>query len=190
MASIFDIAGVLYDIDDAKIAVNQLDGTFGTLVDIPSVSRLTFTMRNRNQTMRGDGRITAIASATESADVVVAGAFDLRVLEIAMGFTNYQTGSTPNQYTSTKFGAGRRMPYFGIVGRARSDQDLSGTMIFIPYLKIMEQVEVGIGDNEMPSPELRCMALGDPTLLDDDGLPLLIHVKGYETVVALDMPLP
>ena len=39
MANIFSFGGPQYDVDDVKIAVNNGDGTFGTLIDVPSVEK-------------------------------------------------------------------------------------------------------------------------------------------------------
>jgi hypothetical protein len=189
--SIFSIGDAQYDIDDLKIAKRLTNGNYGPLVDVPSVNMFSVEHQMRSAEARGDGRITAVASALESAMVTFRSvSFSQAVFEILMGYSSYLSGTAPNRKQSIKFGVGRAMPWFGIVARSLSSQDTSCTLVFLPYVKLYEGFTYSLNDNEFASPEIRCRALGDPYLTDDAGRPLLIQSQEYETIVSIAMPLP
>lgn len=189
--SIFSIAGAQYDVDDVKIAKRLGNGVYGALVDIPSVNMYMGEIQIRSATGRGDGGITALASSIESANVTFRNiSFSQAASEIFLGFSSYLSGTSPTRTRSMKMGIGKAMPYFGIVGRSLSSDSDACTMMFFPYVKIMQPFSVSFNDNEFVSPEIQCMAVGDPYLTDDTSRPLLVQIKEYETAVPIGIPLP
>lgn len=191
MASIFSFGGPQYDIDDVKIAVNNGDGTFGTLVDVPSVDLFQVGVRMKSAEMRGDARITAVASQTEAIEFQMRmGSFPPEVYAILFGATPQSSGAVGNRAKELSIGAGLRMPYFSIVGRSLAGETAGGTMIWVPYIKISQTVSVRVEYNAFSMPEVTATALGDPVLTDSSGRPLLVKFKEYETLPAIAMPLP
>jgi len=191
MANIFGFGGPQYDVDDVKIAVNNGDGTFGPLVDVPSVDLFQVGIRMKSAEMRGDARITAVASQIEAVEFQMRmGSFGLDVYEILFGVSNSESGTTPDRYKEIELGAGTRMPYFAIVGRSLAGETSGGTMIFVPYVKIMQTVSVRVEYNSFSMPEVTALALGDPVLEDNSSRPLVLKIKEYETLPAITIPLP
>lgn len=183
---------IQYDINDAQVFVNNLDGTFGPGVNVPSIDLFVSTINNKNQTMRGDARITAIASGAESAECQFRfGSFNMQVMQIILGSVYSYSGTTPNRKTQMDVGAGQTFPYFGIVGRSPSGLGNAGaTLIFLPCCKLMQNLAVRVDYNNFMIPEVTGMAVGDPVLVDPAGNPLLIRYKMYETSPNIAIPLP
>lgn len=192
MASIFSLGGPQYDVDDVKIAVNNGDGTFGTLVDVPSCDLFVTGLRMKSAEMRGDGGIRALASQIEAAEVQVRfGSFPFNVYQILFGVTADSSGTTPNVSMSLKLGLGKVNPYFGLAARTIGGEDVTtGTIIFVPYVKIMQTVSVRLEYNTFTMPEVNGLAVADPVLTTTAGNPMIWQIKGYETLPAITMPLP
>lgn len=191
MAGIFNVGGPQYDVDDVKIARNNGDGTFGTWIDVPSCDLFVATVRLKSAEMRGDARITAIASAAEAAEVQVRmGSFSFDAYEVIFGSTVSESGSGSGEKIEMSIGATQRMPYFGVIARSLAGESDGGTLIFLPYLKIMQPLGLRVEYNTFSMPEVNALALGDPTLVDGAGRPLLMKVKGYATLPTVTYPLP
>lgn len=191
MANIFSFGGPQYDVDDVKIAVNNGDGTFGTLIDVPSVDLFQTGIRMKSAEMRGDARITALASQAEAIEFQMRmGSFPPEVYAILFGVAAQSSGVVGNRAKEFAVGAGVRMPYFSIVGRSLAGETAGGTMIWVPYIKIMQTVSVRVEYNAFSMPEVTAMAVGDPVLTDASGRPLLVKFKEYETLPSIAMPLP
>lgn len=191
MTSIFGFGGPQYDVDDVKICVNNGDGTFGALVDVPSVDLFQVGMRMKSAEMRGDARITAVASQVEAVEFQIRmGSFNLDVYEVLFGATSDESGTTPSRYKEIEIGAGLRMPYFAICGRSLAGEGAGGTLFFVPYVKIMQTVSVRIEYNSFSMPEVNALALGDPTLVDGSSRPLVLKIKEYETLPTITIPIP
>lgn len=188
MAGIWDIGdGPPYDIVDAKLFARTPGGGFGPLIDIPSIDQLTLRTNNKSQTGRGDGRITAVASAVESANVTFRNlSIVQQILEAITGSPTYLYGTTPDQVRHMMVGSGR-FKWFGIIGQALNG-DLGDTHVFIPYMKIMEQFEMNFAYNEFVAPQITAMALGDPVIVDSFGLPAVYGIYEHETATALVVP--
>lgn len=183
---------IQYDVDDVKVFANNLDGTFGTGVDVPSCDLFVTGLNTKNQTMRGDGRITAIASSPESAECQIRfGSFAAAVMEIILGSSVASSGTTPNRKLEMKVGAGQNFPFFSIVGRSPSGLANGGaTLIWLPCVKIMQNVSLRVEYNAFMMPEVTAMAIGDPVLTTTEGLALLWEIKWYETAASISLPLP
>lgn len=189
MASIWELGdGPEYDIVDIKVARNNGDGTFGTALDVPSVDRMSVRWNVKSAQARGDGRITALASQIESANVIFRGfSMTQDVWAMMLGLTSYTDGTTPTRTKSLKV-SNNRFKTFGICGKALVG-DSADAHIFLPYLRIMEQVEFNIEYNGFIAPEVTAMAIGDPVLLNEAGDPLLWQIKRHETATAVVIPI-
>lgn len=191
MAGIFNVGGPQYDVDDVKIFKNNGDGTIGPLVDVPSCDLFVATIRMKSAEMRGDARITAIASAAEAAEVQIRmGSFSFEAYEIMFGSTLGESGTGGTEKIEMEVGATQRMPYFGVIARSLAGETNGGTLILLPYLKIMQPVAVRVEYNAFSMPEINALALGDPYFVDAASRPLLFKIKGYATLPTIAFPLP
>lgn len=185
---LFDFGALVYGLRDAKVAVNDLDGTFGTAIDVPSVQLFVSNLQTVNAQLEGDDRITASASRIISAQVQIRfGSIDLDILELITGGTLDESGSTPNQRRQLNI-SNRRLPYFGICGKADAEEGSGDTHIFVPKLKIMEGFELRMEYNVFAIPEITAMAVGDDNFLDEDSLPSIVQIVQYETARSVVLP--
>lgn len=185
---LFDIGGPQYGLRDCKIATNNNDGTFGNNVDVPSVQMLRGQLQTVNAQLEGDDRITATAARGISAQITMRwGSVHLDVLEVIMGSTRQDSGSSPNGYSFVNID-NRKMPYFGIAGRAEAEEGSGNTVLFIPKAKVMEGFQIEFAYNAFAIPELTVMAVGDENFPSEDGDPVIMIPIMYETAQAATLP--
>lgn len=188
MSTLFDFGALSYGLRDAKIAVNNLDGTFGTAVDVPSVQLLVANLQTVNAELTGDDRITATAARIISAQITIRfGSVDLDILEIMTGASIDNSGTTPNRRRQLDI-SNRRLPYFGIAGKADAEEGSGDNHVFVPKLKLMEGFEIRLEYNTFSTPEITCRAVGDDQFLDADDLASVIQVVQYETSTTVALP--
>lgn len=194
MAGVFAFGGNLYDINDMKVARNNNDGTYGTLVDVPSVDMCRIELVMKSAQARGDGGISALASSIESANVTMRNVGLSRDhWEALYPVDNYLTGSTPSQIERMFVKAGKANPYFGVIARIFDGESAdSGVLLFIPRVKIMQNVQWQVEYNTFVTPEMTGMAVSETSLLDPAGDPLFVYPVFYESALPqiTVMPLP
>jgi hypothetical protein len=196
MAGIFQFGGNLYDINDLRVFISLNDGTFGGMVDVPAVDMFRMEFVMKSQRANGDGGIAALASAVEAINV------NMRNVGISRDHwavmfpsSSYEYGSTPNRVEDFFIEVGTPNPYFGALAQIfDGESQSSGAIIFIPRIKIMNNVQWQAEYNTFVTPELQGMAVPDTNLINPSGRPRLFHAKYYESgLPSLDsvtLPLP
>jgi len=160
--ALFDAGGPQFGLDDAKIAVWNGDGTYGTAVDVPSVQMMDVQYQTVNGQLEGDDIITDTHAKARSAQVRIRfGSVSFPVLAV---LTGVPTVSSPGARTQ-RFGK-INFPYFGLCGRALSTRDGGDTHLFVPQCKIMEGFTVSFQYGQYAIPEITCMAVYDTTFQD------------------------
>lgn len=196
MPGIFEYAGNLYDIDDLKIAVNNNNGTFGTLIDVPAVDMFRMEFQTKNQRANGDGGIAALASAFEAVNVSMRNVGIKREHWAALFPTeSYEYNSTPNRVEDFFINFGQPLAYFGAAARIFDGESAtSGAIIFVPRIKIMNNVQWQAEYNTFVTPELTGFGIPETNLLTPGGRARSVHVKFYEsnlpTIESLGFPIP
>ena len=186
--SIFDFGALSYGLRDAKVAVNNLDGSFGTAIDVPSVQLYVANLQTVNAQLEGDDAITATAARIISAQVTIRfGSADLDLLGILTGNAVDNSGTTPNRRRQLDI-SNLKLPYFGISGKADSEEGTGDNHIFVPKIKLMEGFEIRLEYNTFVAPEITAMAVGDPNFLDANSLSSIVQVVQYETASTVALP--
>ncbi len=183
MTSIFGIGGPQYNLEDAKVAANNLNGTFGTAVDVPSVQLLGIKYNTVNASLEGDGGITSVVSKAISATMTIRfGSVNLQTLEVITGATLSESGTTPNRVHRMKF-TGENMPWFAVCGKTTAAENTTAdTHFFCPKLKCTEGFEVRMEYNAFSIPEIPAMAIKDPDYT------AIFEVIEHETAAAVAIP--
>jgi hypothetical protein len=153
--------GPVFNIYDAKVAVWNGDGTWGTNIDVPGVRVLRSRIVTINGRAEGDGRIIeahAEGSHIEGTLQFINGNYDLYAM--IANHTKTATGSTPTRYERIKF-TPKAFRYFAICGRARTTDGVGDEHIFMPKCKVMEGFEIGFAQGEFKQPELSFVGLAD-----------------------------
>lgn len=196
MAGIFEFGGNSYDIDDVRVFINHNNGTFGTKIDVPSINMFRIEFVMKNQRAQGDGGITALASAVESINVTMRNVGISRDhWAVMFPSSSYEYGTTPNREEDLFIEAGAPNPYFGALARIFDGESQSaGAIIFIPRIKVMNNVQWQAEYNTFVAPEITGMAVPETTLVNPSGRFRLFHAKFYESNLPLlanmTLPLP
>lgn len=196
MAGIFDFGGNLYDIDDLNIFVNNNDGTFGPKVNVPAIDMFRMEFQTKNQRANGDGGIAALASAIEAVNVSMRNVGIQRDhWGILFNSSDYEYGTAPNRVEDFFIEFGAPLPYFGALARIFDGESAtSGAIIFIPRIKIMNNVQWQAEYNTFVTPEISGFGIPETTLVNPSGRPRSFHAKFYESnlplLSTLSLPLP
>jgi hypothetical protein len=172
-----------YDLDDVKVAAYTATDTYGAAVDVPSVQLYGVTMRVRSAEGEGDGKITVTASRVigGKARIRFLG-IDFEVLEVLIGLTANESGSTPNRGNLLEIPAGHKLPHFGICGRSFAEEGTGDFHIFIPKARIMSDVELAVLQlGQFATPEFE---IG---FVDDDTYEAFQFIE-HETATAVVIP--
>lgn len=187
MNSTFTYGGPQFGLEDCKIAPNNLDGTFGTLVDVPSIKVMDVTVRVKSQVLEGDDKETASSSRVIGGTVKLQfGSVNLDVLVVMLGGT---LDAAYGAYTSRRVSiANRNTPYLGICGRADAAEGAGDTHLFIPKAKIASDFSLKFEFDTFSIPEITLTAQGDENFLDDNGDANIIIPIEYETARPVAIP--
>lgn len=176
-----------WDFDDAKIAKNNGNGTFGTQVDVYSTQMASMATEIRSGTATGDGIKTAMASKiigiTGSIRFV---GIQYDVLAVLMNMTQASSGSTPNALKRMALTGGSYMPYISLHARVLTGAGGSAHL-WIPQLKLMEDIETNFEEENFVTIEASFEGKPDPNVLAG-GLPVAGYLFHYETATAIAIP--
>lgn len=187
MSGIFDFGGNLYDVDDLQVAINNNDGTFETGVDVPGVSMFRCEFQMKNQRANGDGGIAALASAVESINVTMRNIGVSREhWAVMFPSSAYEYGTTPNRVEDFFVEAGAANPYFSCLARIFDGESrTAGAIVWIPRIKIMNNVQWQAEYNSFVAPEITGMAVPETNIVNPSGRYRLFQAKFYESNLPL-----
>lgn len=188
--NLFHFGGPQYGLEDAKIARNNLDGTFGTNYDVPSVQMLSVQIQTTNAQLEGDDQITAATSKPISAQVSFRfGSISAFVLSLIVGQAVQSSQSTGiDTYMFFDIEAGAPIPYWGIIGRADAVEGSGDTHFFVPKVKMMEGFTAKLEYNTFSIPEITCQALGDHNFPGVSGKPTIMRPIFHSAAKACTLP--
>lgn len=151
-----------FGLEDVQIAVWNSTDSYGSAVDIPSVQLFGTEMQTVSAQLEGDDKIT------DSHAQIIGGAVRLRfgsvsmaALEVLLGLTSTASGSDQDHL---KLSGSDDMPYFGICGKMSATQGSGDLHVFLPKVKIMENVMLAQAEyGQYIIPEVAAQAVDDTT---------------------------
>lgn len=172
-----------FGLRDVQVAVWNGDGTYGTAVDVPSVQMMGAILKIISAQLEGDDQITATAARAVSGETRLRfGSVSIAALEVMLGNTSVTSGASPNRQDALTVEGGDNMPYFGICGKALAEEGAGDLHVFLPKVRIMQDVELAsLQYGQFAIPEITVAAVSDA----DYGIVNLIE---HET--ATDVALP
>lgn len=184
--SLSDLVGKPFNLVDGKCGLRDGDGTYSNTVDVFSIRMMTTRVQPVTDTLEGDGIITGMASAFESAEIEMeVGGYQPDLMENMFGMTETTSGTTPNQVNRLRVSGGKNLPYFGATGAIPSeDNPGAGLIVFTPQLKIMSAIETTLEKGRFYRQRFTARAIPDTNFLDGDGYPAVIDFLDYETLPA------
>jgi len=111
-----------YTLQKLTIALNNLDGTFGTPVTWADGQMFTSEPEHDTDKMRGYGKNVRGLSVPVGCKVSLkGGGLDWTAFVIMTGSTSNLSGSTPNEMNQIRPQAGKNMPHFAVIGEVVTD---------------------------------------------------------------------
>lgn len=153
----FDQGAPQFGLADAKIAVWNSAGSYGTLVDVMSVQMTGFTLQQVSAILTGDDQETATDTRAIGGQLQFRfGGINLDVLAIILG----KAISTISSVEQQGIQGGHRMPYFGLIARVLAAEGNGNTFLYIPKAKLMGDFNVGMleyGTFAIPEVTVKCV---------------------------------
>lgn len=180
----FDAYGApQFGLNDVKIATWNSAGSYGTAVDVPSVQLMGAMLKIVSAELEGDDQITASAARAVGGESRLRfGSVSIAALEVLLGNTSTPSGSTPNAQDELRVVGGDNMPYFGICGKALAEEGAGDLHVFLPKVRIMQDVELAtLQYGQFAIPELTVAAVSDA----EYGI---INLIEHETAVVVAIP--
>jgi len=193
MPTIFEYGGPQVDLLDVRVATNDLDGTFGTAVDIPGAQMASVKLNVSNVEATGDGEVVATYTRVRSADMRLRNvSIPTSAYSIIFGTAGYEYSTTPTRRTVTRYGP-RNFPYFAIAWKTAAADSGRGvptgcTIVFAPKCKAMEAPNLEFSYETILAPESSIRALPDDYYLDEQGEGTIFEIITYETAVSVTIP--
>lgn len=171
-----------FSVEQAAVAVNNNDGTFGTPVRIPGITTVDVDLKTVNDLAQGDTQIVATAAQLISADLTIKfPGIVPAVMQIISGITpstSAAAGGQPNRTIMTY--NNQRMPYFGLIFEVLGAEDAGDMIGFLPRVKIMQGFPWSWTFGKINTPSLKALAIPDRSLgymfqaLDRDAFAALV----------------
>lgn len=156
----FEQGAPQFGVSDAKVAVWNSTGSYGTLTDVMGIQMAQVSMQIVSAIANGDDTIVAAAARLQGAQLMMRFVgLNPEMVAVLTG-TSVTTISSVNQL---QFEGGERMPYFGAIIKALSEE-VGDTWVFIPKCKIMSDFTLFAGEfGTFTTPEVTVQAVPDET---------------------------
>lgn len=156
----FDQGSPQFGVNDAKVARWTSTNVYGTLTDIMGIQMAQATMQQVSAIANGDDKIVAAASRLTGVSL------QMRFVGLNPSMLSVITGislSTTSSVSNLQFTGGERLPYFGVIVKALSEE-IGDTWVFLPKCKIMSDFVLFQGEfGAFTTPEVTVQAVGDTT---------------------------
>jgi hypothetical protein len=160
------------------------DGTYGTAVRVPGIKNVNIEAVTVNAEQTGDDRVMAVMSKVVSGNVTMSQArFSFEVMNVI----NAQPIQSASSFKRQKF-TSRKSRYFGLVAHIDEPEGDGELQLFIPQMKLMENLSMNYAYGEFTTPELSVRALLDENYNDEDGYPCLFYVIQVDARQDLAIP--
>lgn len=182
MTGVFTYGDALYDIDDAKVAAWNGDGTYGTLIDVPGISSARIEFVPKTQDGYGDGGLILTASAIQQANMTIRN-FGIKadMIEALFGASSDEYSPGASAYTIVDMPVGVPLPYFGMVIRSFDNEIANaGALIFVPKIRVVGNFQWELSYNNFVQPELTGRALPDGNLPSNISVNVSRFVRVYK----------
>lgn len=154
--------GPSFGLRQVKLGLWTGDGSYSNQMVVPSAQLYGISLRTSTGELTGNDAITARhARAIAGKGTLRFGSISLSVLSLITGRNIESVGSTPNRKKRIRISGGQDFPYFGLCGKAHSDE--GGDMhLFVAKAKISADFDIAQLEYEAFSvPSIEFEALTD-----------------------------
>lgn len=169
-----------FGLNDVKVAAYNATNDYGTEVDVPSVQMMGAVLQQIAAQLEGDDSITDSGASAIGGEVRIRfGSVSIAALEVILGNASTASGAVQDHL---KVSGGDTMPYFGICGKVNATVGSGDLHIFLPKVKIMQDVELASAEyGQYIIPEMTAQAVDDTTFG-------IINLIEHSTVAAVAIP--
>lgn len=169
-----------FSVQLAAVAVNNLDGTIGTPVRVPSTKTVMTDIKMLSDQAQGDTAITAIASQILSVDLTIDFAgITFAAYQIITGIVPSASTVPTRRYMTF---ANDRMPYFALILESLAAEDAGDSLLFIPKIKITTTFSWKFDFGKIITPQIKA------TGIKDSYLNYCVQIVERDAVAAITMP--
>lgn len=176
---------VVFDVHDFKVYQMLTDTgaspTYGAAVDVPGIAEVSLEPNFVTAELKGDARVIAKKGRVDRVNLSATyGKVSLDVLEVILGGTTSETGSTPNQVSTFGLLGDNSLPYFKAEFKIEDLETGLGDLHVVIYkAQLTGGTLLGGSSDEFGQPELQLE--GIPADSNDK----MFDVALYETTTAL-----
>lgn len=156
----FDQGAPQFGVNDARVANWIATNSYGTLTDVMGIQMAQATIQIISAIANGDDKIVAAASRLTGAQL------QMRFVGMNPSMMSVITGiatDTISSIINMQFVGGERMPYFGAIVKALSEE-IGDTWVFLPKCKIMSDFVLFQGEfGTFSTPEVTVQCVADTT---------------------------
>lgn len=156
----FDQGAPQFGVNDAKVAVWDGDGTYGTVTDVMGIQLAQVSLQVISAIANGDDKIVAAGARLPGASL------QMRFVGMNPSMLSVITGidvDTISSVNNLQVVGGNRLPYFGAVIKALSEE-IGDTWVFLPKCKIMSDFVPFQGEyGTFTTPEVTVQCVPDDT---------------------------
>jgi hypothetical protein len=173
-----------YSLTDLKVAtVAAGTEAWGTLVDVPGIRSMEVAITTDSEELRGDSTILAVVDKGNGCEFTLEeGGVSLEALAVMLGPTIATTGTTPAQVNTWTIKSTDNRPYFGIIGQALADDNVSDLHVAVLKAKLVGNVSFTFADEAFATPTMEGQGVGRAT--DSQ----LLRIIQHETKIPLAAP--
>lgn len=156
--------GPSFGLRQVKVGLWVGDGSYSNQIVVPSAQLYGISLRTSTGELTGNDAITARHARAIAGKLNVRfGSISLSLLSLLLGRDIDSVGSTPNRKKRLRISGGQDFPYFGMCGKAHSDEG-GDIHLFVAKAKIAADFDIAQLEYEaFPIPALECTALTDST---------------------------
>lgn len=151
-----------FGLADCQVKTWSSAGTYtGTMTDVESIQQMSATQQLVQAQLTGDNQITATAANVIGAQAKMRfGGLNFDSLGIILGIT----ATTISSVIQFGVAGGKRMPYFGILGKIQDAASSGSMVIYMPKCKLMSDFTIAQGEyGAFVIPEVTVQCVPDAT---------------------------
>ena len=151
---------VVFGLKQAVIALNNLNGTWGTPIRVKGVVSASVTNRTESGEQMGDDGVYSVIGKSLAATVQLTFA-DLQGFDVISVMTGNVVTTTSSNTKHMGMSAGDYYPYFSMCAQATMDDGIQLFNLWIPKMKITSDFNYDMQNGSFIVPAFSCTAIGD-----------------------------
>ncbi len=184
----------IYDVNDAAVwpmtsDIDNSEPVYGTQRDVPGIAEVSVEPNMQTAELKGDARVLAKKGRTDRINgSATYSKLSARVLDVILGATTAESGTTPNQVARTILASPATLPYFMFAFQILDvDPALGALNVYLPKCQLTGGTLIATSSDNFGQPTMQFEAIAIEGELDGtDGVMAMWEL--LETEAALGNP--